>query len=131
MSPKVVDWLSAGMLLTLGLSQVLMGLMILAFALGFGGLFGIVAAQEESLEPLIGGAIFGGFGLLFAVILLFQGLPALVGGFAMFSGKDWGRVVGLVAAALSLPNMPVGTILGGTALCLILYGWSQRGKQPA
>ncbi len=131
MSQRVIDWLSAGFLLALGLSQLALAALIGAFALGFGGLFASLALKEESLDPLIGGAIFGGMGVLFTVILVFQGLPAVIGGFALFSGKDWGRVVGLVAGALSLANFPVGTILGGMSLCLILYGWTMRKKQPA
>lgn len=131
MSQRALDWLSAGMLLALGLSHLAFAVLAAGFALGFGGIFALLAIREQDVEPMIGGAIFGGMGTLLAVVFLVQALPALVGGVALFWRKDWARVLGIVAGALSLANVPVGTVLGGVPLCLLLYGWIRRGKGEA
>ncbi len=131
MNQRTLDWLSAGMLLALGLSHLAFAALAGGFALGFGSLLGMLAVREQDVEPLIGGAIFGGMGALVAVVFLVQALPALVGGVALFWRKDWARVLGIVAGALSLANVPVGTVLGGVPMCLLLYGWVQRGRTDA
>ena len=129
MNRRVLDLLSGGLLLTFALSQLAaLALLGLAFV-GFGGVFALVGISQKELEPLIAGGLFGGLGLVLVIFLLVQALPALVGGLALFTGKDWGRVLGAVAAALALPMVPVGTILGGAVLALMAYGAS--GKAPA
>ncbi len=129
MNRRTLDLLSGGLLLASALVQLAtVALLGLAFV-GFGGVFALVGISQKELEPLIAGGFFGGLGLVLALMLLVQALPALVGGLALFTGKDWGRVLGAVAAALALPMVPVGTILGVTVLALLAYGAS--GKAPA
>jgi hypothetical protein len=56
------------------------------------------------------GATFGlSIGVFF--LLAFIGL-SVAGGVGLLMGKNWGRIVSIVNAALNLLNIPIGTIIG-------------------
>jgi hypothetical protein len=56
---------------------------------------------------------------------LFQGLLDSIAGFGILKRKQWGRVMGMVAAVPSLLGIPLGTALGVYALWFMT---SDRGK---
>jgi hypothetical protein len=57
------------------------------------------------------------FGLSIAILLLLCSLGINVaGGIGLLQGKAWGRILGIVHAALAVIWFPVGTILGVLAL---------------
>jgi len=60
-------------------------------------------------------------GLSIAVlcILAFLGI-AVAGGVGLLLGKEWGRILGLVHAALNLFSIPVGTVLGILVLVYLI-----------
>jgi hypothetical protein len=85
---------------------------------------GIVAiavfAMPEALGfewgPANAGSIFGlSIGILF--LLCFCGL-CLAGGIGILKAKSWGRIIGIVIAALSLFWFPIGTVIG---VLVIIY----------
>ncbi|UCG10118.1 MAG: hypothetical protein JSW30_05195 [Dehalococcoidia bacterium] len=53
------------------------------------------------------------FGLSIAIffLLAFIGL-SIAGGIGLLMGKNWGRIISIVNAALNLLNIPIGTIIG-------------------
>ncbi len=61
----------------------------------------------------IGSTVFIGFGLL--VLLGYVGL-AVAAGVGVLLGKEWGRILAIVHAALSAMNLPVGTVIGVLSL---------------
>ena len=67
--------------------------------LGPGGIFGLSIA-EATLVCYVGLSVAGGIGLL--------------------QGKDWGRILGIVNAALSLFGFPIGTTIGILILIYLL-----------
>lgn len=84
----------------------------LAIFLFIGVIGGIFAAQgEAAIGGILGviAVIAGGF---FAVIAL----PGIIGGWALMTGRPWGRIVTLIVAALHVMNVPFGT-----ALCLYTF----------
>ena len=98
--------------------DLLLLIAIWEFITAFGALIGISAiavfvfpdAIEHTLGPAIPGAIFGlSIGIL--VLLCYVGL-AIAGGIGILQGKEWGRVLSIAHAALSLFWLPVGTIIG-------------------
>ncbi len=73
-----------------------------AFALGLSG-------RDRAF---FGSALLGGFGLAVAVASVVFGVLALVAGAGIARGDPGARTLGRIAAALMLPVLPVGTILG-------------------
>ena len=52
-------------------------------------------------------------GLIIALLVLVVGFViALMGGIGLLRGREWGRILSIVHAALSLFWVPIGTIIG-------------------
>ena len=99
-------------------SDLLLLIAIWEFFTAFGALIGISAiaaiALPEALVPVYGPAIVGSIfflSLSILVLLLFMGL-AVTGGIGLLKGKEWGRILSIVHAALSLFCIPIGTVIG-------------------
>lgn len=79
-----------------------------------------VFAFPEVIGPMWGPALVGGlFGLSIAVLVLlcFVGI-AVAGGTGLIKGKEWGRILSIVHAAIALLWFPVGTVIG---VLVIIY----------
>jgi hypothetical protein len=65
-------------------------------------------------------------GILFISLLVFA-IPVLYfkTGSAIKQGKKWGKVAGAVIAAISLINLPIGTIFGLATLYYLKKGWNE------
>lgn len=93
------------------------------FVTAFGAFIGIIsivvfAFPHVSSSPGFG-SVGGIFGLSIAVlVLLFYLSIAIAGGIGLLGGKEWGRVLSLVHAAISLLWIPFGTIIG---ILIIVY----------
>ncbi len=85
---------------------VLIGLGVIAvFA------FPEVIRSSESAE------LAGLFGLSIAVlVLLCFGSIALAGGIGLLKGKRWGRTMSIIHAAISVLNVPIGTVVGALTI---------------
>ena len=57
---------------------------------------------------LVGGALVGILGILFIPF----GLFALITGLALFTGKNWARILIMIGGVLDLLDIPIGTIIG-------------------
>jgi len=94
-------------------------------------LIGIAAIAIFALPYSIGsygfrvdvGAVFGmSIGIFFLVG--FIGL-SIAGGIGLLKGKNWGRLLSIVNAALSLLSFPIGTVIG----ILVLVYLARSGVQ--
>lgn len=95
-----------------GAFQALVALAIGLLYGGMGGLFGLIGASEGDEEALVMGVVFIVIAAVVVVIaLVFAALP-IAAGIGIRKRKPWGRIAGFVAGALSLLNMPLGTLLG-------------------
>jgi hypothetical protein len=88
------------------------------FVTAFGAIIGISAIAilvfPEVIHPFIGPAMPGAiFGLSIAILILlcYIGL-ALAGGIGLLQGKEWGRILSMAHAALTLLWFPIGTVIG-------------------
>ena len=88
--------------------------------LAFIGIIAIFVFDFPEVSSLNGkGSVGGIFGLSIAVLfLLFCLSIAIAGGIGLLGGKEWGRILSLVHAALSLLSIPFGTIIG---ILIIVY----------
>jgi hypothetical protein len=98
--------------------DLLLLIVIWEFLTAFVALIGISAiaafAFPEAINPFIGPSMLGAiFGLSIAILVLlcYAGL-ALASGIGILQRKEWGRVLSIVHAALSLLCFPFGTIIG-------------------
>jgi hypothetical protein len=94
------------------------------FITAFIALIGICAIAvfvfPDAVGPLWGQALAGViFGLTIAilVLLVYIGI-AIAGGIGLLRGHEWGRVLSIVHAALSLFSFPIGTTIG---ILIIVY----------
>lgn len=58
------------------------------------------------------GAILPGFGGLFGGIIIGLGVITLLIAIALFTGRNWARILNIVFAVIDLINFPIGTIIG-------------------
>jgi hypothetical protein len=64
--------------------------------------------------------ITGGVGVVVAAFLGVMALPSLATGYGLLSFRPWARIAGIVLSVLHLPGFPIGTIMGGYGLWVLL-----------
>lgn len=98
--------------------DLLLLIAIWEFITAFGALIGISViavfvfpdAVKDEMGSAIPGIIFG-LSISILMLLCYIGL-AFTGGIGILQGKEWGRVLSIVHAALSLFWFPIGTAIG-------------------
>ena len=78
---------------------------------------GIVISQGEHQAAGILGIIAVALGSFLAVLAL----PGIIGGWALLTGRSWGRPLVLVLGFLHLLNIPFGTALGIYTIWALLH----------
>ena len=109
------------------------GLMLCAalfLGLGSGVAAGIVGATGEADGAAIAIPILGIAGRPLAAFLALFALPSLVTGYGLLQYKSWARVAGIVLSAISLINIPIGTIVGAYGLWVLLNKDTERLFAP-
>lgn len=99
------------------------GLMLcgaLFLAVGSGVAAGIVGASADAHDAAIAIPILGIAGTALALYLALFALPSLITGYGLLYYKPWSRVLGIIVSAVSLINIPFGTILGVYGLWVLL-----------
>lgn len=90
----------------------------------FGVADGIVISQGEHQAASIVGIV----GLVLCGLLFLLGLPGIIGGWALLTGRSWGHTFCLVLGILDLFSIPFGTALGIYTLWALLH---KPQNQPA
>lgn len=106
----------------LGWLHVLGGVVMLLLGFFFGSLFGVAGLSAEGRDAVI----LGGIGAAFAIFIGVLGLPSLVCGWGLLTYRRWSRVLGIVLSILHVPNFPLGTLLGGYGLWVLLNDDARR-----
>ena len=99
------------------------GLMLCAalfLGLGSGVAAGIVGASADPDDAAIAIPVLGIAGTALAVFLGLFALPSLITGYGLLQYKPWARIVGIILSAISLINIPIGTIVGAYGLWVLL-----------
>ena len=105
------------------------GLMLCAalfLGLGSGLAAGIVGASADPEDAAIAIPILGFAGTALTVFLVFFALPSLITGYGLLQYKPWARIVGIILSAISLINIPIGTIVGIYGLWVLLNKDTER-----
>jgi hypothetical protein len=87
---------------------------------------GIVGAAADPEDAAIAIPILGIAGTALAGLLGLFSLPSLVTGYGLVTLKPWARIVGIVLSAISLINIPFGTIIGVYGLWVLLSNDTER-----
>jgi hypothetical protein len=100
-----------------GVLSILFGaLEALAGLIVFGVVTGAGALSGEREAFLITGAI----GTIVGGALVLLSLPSIIGGIGVLKRRNWGRILIIVVAVISLLNFPFGTAYGAYALWALL-----------
>jgi hypothetical protein len=109
------------------------GLMLcgaLFLGLGSGVAAGIVGASADAEDAAVAIPILGFAGTALAVFLGLFALPSLITGYGLLQYRPWARIVGIVLSAISLINIPIGTIIGAYGLWVLLNKDTERLFNP-
>jgi hypothetical protein len=109
---KIVAWLQIG---NAG--------MLIAIALFSGTLLTAIGAASGDPEALGVMAAISGFIALVCGILA---LPSLLAGWGLLTYKPWARVLTIILSVLNLPGFPIGTLIGGYSLWVLLNDEAQQ-----
>ena len=78
---------------------------------------GALAAAEEGAGIF---ALIAGMGWAIAAFIGVLSLPSIIGGWGILNHRPWSRVLVLIVSVLNLMNVPVGTLIGGYSLWVLL-----------
>ncbi len=106
----------------LGWLYVAGGALMLLLGFFFGSLFGVAGLLSGNGD----GAILGGIGAALAVFISLLGVPSLICGWGLLTLKRWSRVFGIVMSVLQVANFPLGTLMGGYGLWVLLNDDARR-----
>ena len=98
---------------------------LMGFAMAAAGTFAAPTVDDPALKWYTALAVCGAVAMPLSVILF---IVCLVAGIGLRRRKRFGRIWGLIAAALSLLEVPIGTVLGLYALRVLA---NERSKQLA
>ncbi len=92
-------------------------------ALAVGGVVGGAAlfaddAQTTGIMVLLAGFI--------AVVMGLLSVPALVGGWGLLKRRPWARMLVLIVSFLNLLNFPLGTLVGGYSIWVLMSDESRH-----
>lgn len=102
----------------------LVGALFLILAAGSAA--GIVGASAEPQDAAIAIPIIGIAGTALAMFLGVFSIPGLIAGYGLLQFKPWARIVGIVLSAISLINIPIGTVIGIYGLWVLLNKDTER-----
>jgi hypothetical protein len=91
-----------------------------------GGTAGIVGATADPQDAAIAIPVLGIAGTALAMFLGVFALPGLLTGYGLLNYRPWARILGIVLSALSLINIPIGTLMGAYGLWVLLSKDTER-----
>ncbi len=91
--------------------HIALGVIALLCAVAIFLFFGMATAVVTSQGDRHAAGITAIVGVVLGVFLTILSLPGMLGGWALYSGRPWGRPVILVLSALHVLNFPIGTAL--------------------
>lgn len=98
-------------------------------AFGSSMLFGLLAAfvgTQGGDDAAIGASMLGFTGAAAFVFWLALGIPGLLAGWGLLTGKGWARILAIILSAIRLISFPVGTALGAYGLWVLFQKETER-----
>ncbi|MFQ5905110.1 MAG: hypothetical protein ACE5JA_00905 [bacterium] len=105
---------------------IIVGIISIIMALIVPSIFAaVMRAAVEATGEFGAGAAVGGVGFFWAFFLICWGIFEIFIGLHLGKGRGWARIAAIVVGIVSLPSIPIGTVLG--ILCLVIL-FGQEGK---
>jgi hypothetical protein len=101
--------------------HIALGALSLMGAITVLAIFGIAGSIVVSQGQHQAAGILGIVAVALVSFLAALALPGIIGGWALLTGRSWGRPLVLVLGVLHLINIPLGTILGIYTLWALLH----------
>ncbi len=101
----------------LGGLGILGGILVLGVLLGVAQLVQFAATGHDAWLAV---PILGAVGAVVFTTTTVLSLPSLIAGWGLFQRRPWGRILGIIASALHLVNLPLGTVVGVYSLWVLL-----------
>ncbi len=98
----------------------------LFLGLAFGAVTGIVGMNAAAHDAAIALPLIGLAGSALVAFLVLVSLPGIIAGVGILRLRPWGRILGIVVAALNLIHIPIGTAVGIYGLWVLLNGETER-----
>jgi uncharacterized membrane protein len=106
-------------LAVLGLVLGALGLAGALFPTLFFGALATLVGTSSDEHAKLGLAVLGLTGIALTAYLVFTSAVSLLCGWGLLKRRRWARILGIVLAAISLIQFPLGTILGAYALWVL------------
>lgn len=94
----------------------------------FGVLASVVGSSGEEGAG-IGVAVLGFTGMALTTLLLLFGAPAIACGVGLLTFRRWARILAIILAAISLIEIPFGTLFGIYALIILFNNDTEKQFQ--
>lgn len=109
---------------------IIFGVLGLVAAIGFfmfgAGTAATIVANDQSNDAKVGAAWAGGCMTFIAAIIALLSIPSIIAGWGLSKRKSWARMLTIIIAILSLPQMPIGTALGIYAIIVMFNDETKR-----
>ncbi len=109
---------------------IIFGVFGLIAAIGFfmfgAGTAATIVANDQSNDAKVGAAWAGGCMTFIAAIIALLSIPSIIAGWGLSKRKSWARILTIIIAILSLPQMPIGTALGIYAIIVMFNDETKR-----
>jgi hypothetical protein len=106
-------------LAVLGLVCGALGLAGALFSSIFFGVLATLIGASHDEHATIGLAVLGLTGLAFTTYLIVTSAVSLLCGWGLLKRRRWARILGIILAAVSLIEFPLGTVVGAYALWVL------------
>jgi hypothetical protein len=103
--------------------SLLLAVFLLLITAGAAGVVGVSADPQDAAISI---PVLGIAGAALAAFLVIFALPGLLAGYGLLNYKPWARILGIVLSAISLINIPIGTLLGVYGLWVLLSNGTER-----
>ena len=103
--------------------QIVSGGLLIVLAIFLGTILSVIGissgeADAAGLMAAIGGVL--------GVVLGILSIPSLLGGWGLLRRKPWARTLVIILSVLNLLSFPVGTLIGGYSLWVLLNDDTKR-----
>ena len=105
------------------------GLSIIAILVG-GFIFVLLAGIGFAVHDGDASAVLSTIGFVIGAFLIIISVPGIIGGIGLLHRREWARILVLIISALQLINIPIGTLIGGYSIWVLVQPETVRLFNP-
>jgi len=105
------------------------GLSVIAILVG-GFIFVLLAGIGFAVHDGDASAVLSTIGFIIGAFLTIISIPGIIGGVGLLNRREWARILVIVISALHLINIPIGTIIGGYSIWVLVQPETVRLFNP-